>query len=199
MKEKLKRILNGTFSTFLYLFAWEMFEELVEEGIAFGITTILTKTVSIVFVVSLAQGAKITIKKIIKTITYKEGKDKMKLLKNYFILIWGNKVTGTIAGILGAGLVWYQTAVPQLAGIYWIAVIAFVVCYNIAAFLGGEYFYEILDRIAKANLKKEEYVKIKAAEAKAREIADEAEKIYNETKKAEIEKIRAELLIKQQQ
>jgi len=169
--QKLKHILMKALAPFIYLFAWEMFEELIEEGIAFGITTLIAKTISIVFVVTFTQGLKVAIKRLIKTLTYKEGNDKMKLLKNYFTIMWGNKITGTMSGILGAGLVYFQATLPQYAGIIWIAAIAFVVCYNIAAFTGGEYFYQILDRIAKANLKKEEYAKIKAAEAKAKQIA----------------------------
>ena len=189
MRGKWKKLINGTATTFLYLFAWEMFEELVEEGIALGLTTLLTKTISIVFVISATQGLKITIKRIIKSITYKEGNDKMKLIKNYLTLIWGNKITGATSGILAAGLVYYQAALPEYAGIAWIAIVAFIVFYNFAALLGGEYLYQILDRVAKANLKKEEYARIKAEEARIREIAkakeflakvDEARKLVDQ-------------------
>lgn len=157
--------------TFFIALIMELFEETIEETIAIGIVIIIDKAVSTLLVVGLAQTGKLLIKRLIKTITYKEGNDKVKFLKNYFTLAWGNKVTGTTAGILGGGLVWFQSLVPQVAGVWYYSLIAFIVIYNFSIIFGGENLSQILDRFAQKTLKKEEYSKIKAAEQKAKEIA----------------------------
>lgn len=118
MRDKIQKILNGTLATFIYLFAWEMFEEAVEEGIAFGITTLITKTVSMVFVISVAQGLKITIKKIIKSITYKEGNDKMKILKYIFRLLNSNKISLALSGTSIAALADALLGSPVLTDLF---------------------------------------------------------------------------------
>lgn len=52
--------------------------------IAYGISVVVTKAISVVFVVTLTQTIKVAIKKFIKLITYKKGADKMNKIKYFF-------------------------------------------------------------------------------------------------------------------
>ena len=52
--------------------------------IAWGISVVVTKALSVVFVLTITQTIKIAIKKIIKLITYKKGADKMDKVKHFF-------------------------------------------------------------------------------------------------------------------
>ncbi len=116
----------------------------------------------------------------------------MKYLKNYWALVWGNKITGVVAGVLGAGLAYYQTLLPEISGIWYYALIAFVLVYNVAIVLGGEALSQILDRFAQAKLKKEDYKKIKEAEAKAKEIAKKVDEEFKKLQAENQAKLRAE-------
>lgn len=178
--------------TFLIVLFMELFEEALEEAFAIGITFIITKAVSTLVVVGITQTVKVIIKRLIKSITYKEGNDKVKLLKNYWTLVWGNKFTGLTAGILGGGLVYFQNLYPQIAGVWYYALIAFVAIYNIAILIGGETLTQILDRFAQAKLKKEDYKKIKEAEAKAKEIAKKVDEEFKKLQAENEAKLRAE-------
>lgn len=202
-KEKKQRLFNITkittklasldyIWTFFVLLVAELFEELIEEGIALGFTVLIAKAVSAIFVVTITQTIKVAIKRLIKVITYKEGNDKVKLLKNYWTLVWGNKITGLTAGILGGGLVYFQNLYPQFAGVWYYALIAFVVIYNVAIIIGGETLAQILDRFAQAKLKKEDYKKIKEAEAKAKEIAKKVDEEFKKLQAENEAKLRAE-------
>lgn len=179
--------------TFLIVLFMELFEEALEEAFAIGITFLISKAVSTLLVVGLTQTVKVFIKRLIKSITYKEGNDKVKYLKNYWALVWGNKITGVTAGVLGAGLAYYQSLLPQFSGIWYYALIAFVFTYNIAIILGGEALSQILDRYAQAKLAKEEYKKVKELELKAKEVA---KKVDEEVKRLQLEnesRLRAEV------
>ena len=52
--------------------------------IAWGISVVVTKAISVVFVVTITQTIKVAIKKIIKLLTYKKGADKMNKIKYFF-------------------------------------------------------------------------------------------------------------------
>ena len=106
-KKWYQRLING--DMFLALLVSELFEELLEEAIATGITWIIGKLVSVLFIIALTQGTKIIIKMIVKSITYRDGNDKMATIKNFFTkakkvltenVIWSNKLT--ISGIFAS-------------------------------------------------------------------------------------------------
>lgn len=75
---------SGIIISFISVLILELFEESIEEMIAYGISVVVTKAISVVFVVTLTQTIKIVIKKIIKLITYKKGADKMDKIKYFF-------------------------------------------------------------------------------------------------------------------
>ena len=101
MEEKNKKkwysnLFNGhVFAVALLL---EIFEEILEELFATGVSILIGKAISVLFVVAITQSTKMLIKRFIKIFTYKEGNDKMKLfkkigesLKNIWTFVWGNK------------------------------------------------------------------------------------------------------------
>ena len=103
-KKWYQKLVNG--DMFFALLVSELFEEFLEEAIATGITWIIGKLVSVLFIVALTQGTKIILKRIVKSITYREGNDKMAKIKNFFTkakniltenVVWSNKLT--ISGI----------------------------------------------------------------------------------------------------
>lgn len=104
-KKWYQKLFNG--DMFLALFLSEMFEEALEDFIAWGISSMVSKVLNVLFLVGLTQGTKLFIKRIAKTITYKEGHDKMAKIKQFFAkmkkvitenVVWSNKLT--ISGIL---------------------------------------------------------------------------------------------------
>ena len=106
-KKWYQRLING--DMFFALLVSELFEEFLEEAIATGITWIIGKLVSVLFIVALTQGTKIILKRIVKSITYREGNDKMAKIKNFFTkakkiltenVVWSNKLT--ISGIFAS-------------------------------------------------------------------------------------------------
>lgn len=194
--QKMKWWVNGGW-TALTVFIWEILEEFLENFIAFGISAIF----STAFLLLATQGIKLTIKKgvkflvpIVKRYTYKEGNDKVKFLKNYWTKVWGNKITGASAGIGFAGLSYFQTFIPFATHCWWIALIVFVVFFNLAVFFGGETLAQIQDRLAQATLKKEEQAIVKEAQKRLKQIEKKAtqtetEKLKNDAKeKANAEK-----------
>lgn len=153
------------------VFVWEMVEELLEEAIAYFVSSVfalfIVKTLSTLAIVATTIGLKSLLKRlfkpIVKTLTYKEGNDKMELLKKYWTRVWGNKITGTSVGIGFAGLSYFQTIIPFATHCWWIALLVFVAFYNLAIFFGGETLNQIQTRLAEATIKKEEQAIIKEA------------------------------------
>ena len=199
--------------TVLTVFVWEILEEMLENIIAFGISAIF----STIFLLLATQGIKLCIKKVIrflvpivKQYTYKEGNDKVKFLKNYWTKVWGNKITGTSVGIGFAGFSYFQTFMPVLTHNWWIALIVFVVFFNLAVFFGGETLNQIQERLTQSTLKKEEQAIIKEAQKRLKQIEKtatqtEAEKLKNEAKEkanaekeARVQKAMAEIQAKTQ-
>lgn len=85
----------GFFSGFSTLLLYELFEEVIEEAIAWTITTVITKALSFVLVVLLTQTTKVAIKSITKGIghlikpivreyTYRQGNDKIELIRRIY-------------------------------------------------------------------------------------------------------------------
>lgn len=177
-----KRLLGTSGWSVFTVFVWELVEEGLENLIALAISSaaalFVAKALSTIGIILATQGIKVYIKRclfpIIKTLTYKEGNDKMKLLKNYWTLIRGNKFTGLLAGV-GFGLVsYYQTLVSFATGCWWIALIAGVVFFHLGIFIGGETLQQILARIEEKTKNKELKAQLKKVQ-KAQEIVDKYE------------------------
>lgn len=188
-----KRLFNGTGTALFTVFVWEIVEELLENLIAFCISSafafFVTKALSTLGIMLATQGLKLAIKRFIYPfvlqLTYKEGNDKMKWLKNYWTLAWGNKITGTFAGVGFACVSYFQTFWAFASLNLWFAILVFVLFYNLAIFLGGETLTQILARIQESTKNKELKASLKKVQ-QAQAIVDkyeEAKKIIAETPK----------------
>lgn len=195
-KTFISRFFEGTAFTFLTLFVWELLEEALEELIATGITTLLTKAISTIFVVSLTQAVKVVIKRLIKAMTYKEGDDKMKVIKNIFTFLWGNKLTTGLVGLSAyAGYLTFEMAFFTLmwANVALAIVIGFMFSI-VAVRVGGENLKQIIERLTDKKLTKEQKNEAKRKAKEIEEKAKKVEEIY--LKLQEEEKIKRELELK---
>lgn len=108
----LKRLFTGSGWTLFTLFTWEMMEELLEEAIAFGITSFFAKAISTIFVIGITQLTKRAIiricKPIVKTFTYKEGNDKMSKIKTF--ITWIKSNIKTLTGIASTAVISLSSA-----------------------------------------------------------------------------------------
>ena len=190
-----KKLFKGSGWALFTMFVWELLEEALENLIAYALSSavaiFVTKALSTLAIITATQGIKVYIKRFLfpffKRITYKEGNDKMKFIKNYFIRAWNNKITGTLAGLGFAGVVYFQTLI-NLGNFVWLATpLAFVLFYNIGIFFGGEKLNQILDRLKDATLKKEEKAKLKAIENKVKELAEKQKQALTEQAKVLVE------------
>ena len=117
---KAERARYYLFNGFLVVFANEIVEEILEDVIATGISLLAMKVLSIAFLVVCTQTIKILLKRIIKTITYKEGNDKMEKIKAVLKWILANKksLSSTVVNAVGAGAgitaSWTVEALPQI-------------------------------------------------------------------------------------
>ena len=168
--------------TAVTVFSWELLEEALENVIALGISSFIA-ILSTFFLIFATQFTKLTFKKlvkflfpIIKSKIYKEGDDKMTMLKNYWTKVWGNKITGTLSAVPFATVAYYAFDFTSIWLTILAVAVAFIVAYNIAVFFGGETLAQIQARIADAKLSKEEKKKVKDIEAKAKEIAKQTAK-----------------------
>lgn len=182
----LHKLFHGTGTAIFALFVWEIVEELLENLIAYCISSVMAifvvKAISTLGIMLATQGVKLSIKRFlfpfIKTLTYKEGSDKMNIVKKYLTMIWGNKFTGLFAGV-GFGLVsYYQTALAFATGCWWIALIVGLVFFHIAVFVGGETFKQIIARITETTNNKKLKAELKKVQH-AQAIVDQ----YEEAKK----------------
>lgn len=195
-KTFISRFFEGTAFTFLTLFIWELLEEALEELIATGITTLLTKAISTIFVVSLTQAVKVVIKRLIKAMTYKEGDDKMKVIKNIFTFLWGNKLTTGLVGLSAyAGYLTFEMTFFTLmwANVALAIVIGFMFSI-VAVRVGGENLKQIIERLTDKKLTKEQKNEAKRKAKEIEEKAKKVEEIY--LKLQEEEKIKRELELK---
>lgn len=170
-----KKLMASGLWSMTTIFAWELVEEALENLIAYGISSVvalfITKALSTLAIITATQGLKVGIKRFvfpyIKTLIYKEGNDKMKLVNTYFTKAWGNKFTGLFSAIPASLCAYWQTIVPFATGCWWIALLVGLVAFNVAIFYGGETVKQITARFAEKHLsdeKKKELKKIKNAE-----------------------------------
>lgn len=186
-----KRIFKSSGLPLFLLFISELIEELLEEAIAFGISSVFTifvsKALSVVGIVLLTQvvkkGLVKSVKPIVKTFTYKEGNDKMTKVKKFFSWLgngfkWINankkSLTGIASGAVmtlsGTGVI-DVNALPELAiGGFNITPFLFYGVLLVLAIVGvsGKGFEKVktyLERIAGEKLAKQEKAIMKEAKA----------------------------------
>lgn len=193
MKEGTRKLkwLLASGGTVITVFSWELLEEALENVIALGISSAIA-VLSTFLLVFATQGVKLGIKKIIrflfpiiKSKIYREGNDKVKALKNYWTKVWGNKITGTSVGLGFAGISYFQTLIPVATHCLWVALIVFVIFFNLGVFFGGETLNQIQERLANATLKKEEKEILKEAKKKLAQLEKQATQSEAEKQKAE--------------
>ena len=168
--------------TAITVFSWELLEEALENVIALGISSAIA-VLSTFLLVFITQGVKVGVKKIVKFLfpiikakIYREGDDKMQMLKNYWTKVWGNKITGTLSAVPFATVAYYAFDFANIWLTILAVVVAFILAYNIAIFFGGETLAQIQDRIAQVKLSKEEKKNVKAIEVKTKELAKQIKK-----------------------
>lgn len=215
----LKKLFSGSGWTLFTVFIWEMMEELLEEAIAFGITSFITKALSTLVVIGITQITKRALikicKPIVKSLTYKEGNDKMGKLKTFFTWIWSNKKTLTgiastaVISLSGTGVIDVSTLPELPIGGFNITPIIYYGALLILALIGvfGKGFESIktyAERIAKEKAEKQEKAIVKEAKAElkaeqklanqtqAQQEKANAKKEAEEKAKAEKEKADAE-------
>lgn len=211
-----KKLLKSSGTALFTMFVWELMEELLENLIAYTVSGVIalfiTKAISTIFIISVTQGIKTLIKRFlvpyIKQLTYKEGKDKMNKLVQFFKWIWANKksLCGTIVGAVGTGIgitaSWTIEALPDitLKGVNVapiIYTIGCIVCFVLNEFgvcgKGFETVKTFLARLELIKQHKEEMAILKEAE---KEIARD-EKLANQTQ-ADYEKAQAKAKAEQQ-
>lgn len=194
-QSKLAKFWKGSGWALFTMFVWELVEEGLENLLALAISSacafFIFKAISTLGIVLTTQGIKVLIKSClfpyIKKLTYKEGSDKVKALKNYWAKVWGNKITGTSIGLGFAGISYFQTFIPFAHHSLWLALIVFVVFFNLGIFFGGETLNQIQERLANATLQKEEKEILKEAKKKLAQLEKEATQSEAEKQKADAE------------
>lgn len=206
-----QRILSSGRFALLTVFAWEMVEEGLESFIAYALSSTLavfiTKALSTLAIISATQGIKVGIKKFllpyIRTITYKEGNDKVSKIKKFFQWIFANKKTliGTISALVTSCATAYATYggyftfLPELVwlGIDWttilVAVGSFIFLELGVTGKGFETIATFFNRKAQEDDEKQAKAILKEAKAELK-----AEQKQAELSQAEKEKADAKLL-----
>ena len=203
-KEKwYKHLFNG--NVFAVVLSMEILEEILEEAYSSLIAWFIGKAISVLFVVVITQGTKILIKRFVKSLTYKEGNDKMKVLKklgksikNTFRLIWNNKYSvSSIVLSAGVGSTGYFAFLNYIYSNLYMALAFGVIVFIVSLYIvfnvkdGFETLTQINTRLQDKLLTKEQKVQAKrmekAIEEKAKELAKIQEDALKERAKALIE------------
>lgn len=209
MEEKNKKkwylnLFNG--HVFAVAFLLEMFEEVLEELFATGVSMLIGKAISVLFVVTITQVTKLSIKRFIKIFTYKEGHDKMKLfkklgesLKNIWTFAWGNKYSELgVAMACSFGYIGYIAFTKfVIANLFFGVVVGIVV--TILSILvinkaSWETLTQIKERLSNSLLTKEEKAKQKEFDRKVEETARKLQK----EQLAQIEERAKQIVIQEQ-
>ena len=200
-----QRLFSGSFWALFTMFVWELVEEGLETFIAFCVSEVIAifvvKALSTLVIIGATQGIKVCIKRflvpVVKTLTYKEGFDKMSKIKKFFTWIWCNKKT-----LLGTGAVAVTTLSatnfipanelpPLTVGSVNITPFVYYACLMVIALLGVfgvgiEKIEDFFTRLGLIKAKKEEKAILKEAKNELKN----AEKIESQ-KQADNEKAKA--------
>lgn len=190
------KLFSGSWWALFTMFVWELVEEGLESLIAFCVSEVVTifvvKALSTLAIIGITQGIKVCIKRfltpLVKTLTYKEGFDKMNKIKQFFTWLWCNKKTliGAVATAVTGFSATNIIPADQLPAldVYGINITPFIyyACLDILALLGVfgvgiEKVKDFFNRMGLIKAKKEEKAIEKEA---ARELAEE-EKKANQT------------------
>lgn len=199
------KLFSGSGWALFTMFVWEMVEELLENLIAFALSSavaiFVTKALSTLVIITATQGIKVSAKRFLfpffKKIIYREGNDKVSKIRSFFKWIYANKKTlvGTIAGAVAT---LSGTGVINIAGLPVLNIGSFnitpVIYYGALLVLtllgvfgkGFENVNEFFERVGLIKAEKEQNAIIKQAQ---KEIKAE-EKIANRTQ-AETDKEQA--------
>lgn len=203
-----QRLFSGGWWALFTMFVWELVEEGVETLIAFCVSEVVAmfvvKALSTLAIIGATQGIKVCIKRflvpVIKTLTYKEGFDKMSKIKQFFTWIWANKKTllGTVstavAGLSATEVIPVDGLPALLVKGYNITPILYYAVLAVLSLLGVfgvgiEKIEEFFNRKALIKAEKEQ----KAIEREAKKEIEVEEKTANQTQ-AEQEKAKAKAL-----
>ena len=204
-KKFYKTIVNSGLWTVFTLFVWELCEEGLENLLAYALSSavalFITKALSTLAIITATQGIKVSIKRFlvpfIKTLTYKEGNDKMSKIKKFFTWIWCNKktLTGTAASAVmtlsGTGVININSLPALNIDGFNITPIIYYACLAIFALVGvtGKGFENIktfFERVGLIKAEKEQKTIIKEAK---KELA--AEEVKANQTQAEQEQVEA--------
>lgn len=183
-----KKICSGSGWVLFIMLIWELVEECLETFVAFVISDMITAFfIKALSTFAITQGVKVSIRRFlmpfIKTLTYKEGNDKMSKIKKFFTWIWCNKktLTGTAASVVmtlsGTGVINVNSLPALNIDGFNITPIIYYACIAILALVGvsGKGFENIktfLERVGLIKAEKEQKAIIK--EAKKELAAEEA-------------------------
>lgn len=194
-----KLVASGGWAVFTML-VWELVEEGLESAIAYMISSatalFVAKALSTLGIVLATQSIKVLVKRFlypfIKTLTYKEGNDKMNKIKKFFSWLNANKCTiggialGATTAISGAGLIDVSTFPALLVGGFNLTPVIYyglLGALTIVVSFFPETIEKFKERVAKINAEKEQNKIDKVA---AKELKHD-QKVANQTQ-AEKEK-----------
>lgn len=198
-KEKVVSRVGAWLHLGLTLGVSELFEQMIEEFLAFGLAYLTGQILSVCLAIAVTQGISFTLKKFYKTLIYREGHDKMKFFKKVGVIIadvckffWGNKLTATMVAVGSyAGYAVYLAAyLPYFWANLILGVLVGLIAAAISIRLGGETLTQIIDRWTAKKLTKSQN---KEAKAKAAAIYAKAKELEN-LQRAEI-KARATAMV----
>lgn len=191
----MKHIKEFFVNSFFTYFAIELVEEFLEDLIILEVSSLILKFLSTFVVVSISTGTKMTVRALVKQVTYKEGLDKVNKIKSFFSWLNANKCTigsiilAPLMVLSGSGVIDVASLPELIVGsfnitpvlYYTVLGIGFVVC----AFF-PEKIEEYKKRIEEAKAKKEQA----SIEKEAKKELKAEEKLANQTQ-AEQEKAKA--------
>lgn len=198
-----RKFVSSSGWAFFVMFVWELVEELLENLIAIGVSSVaavfVAKALSTFAIISATTGIKSAIKKFLfpffKKLFYKEGNDKMEKFKKFLSWLNANKCTllgigtGALVAVSGAGVIDVDSFPALVIGSVNITPILYYLILGVLAVVSS-FFPETIEkfkaRIAEKKAEKEQKSIVK--EAKKQLIAEE--KLANQTQ-AQAEKAQA--------
>ena len=198
-----RKLVSSSGWAFFVMFVWELVEELLENLIALGVSSVVAvfvaKALSTLAIVTATTGIKSGIKKFLfpffKKLFYKKGNDKMEKLKKFWSWVVANKCTllgigtGAVVTVTGAGVINADTLPALVIGSVNITPILYGLVLGVLTIVAS-FFPETVEkfkaRIAEKKAEKEQNAINKVAE---KELVAE-EKLASQTQ-AEKEKAEA--------
>ncbi len=216
-----RKFVSSSGWAFFVMFVWELVEELLENLIAIGVSSVaavfVAKALSTFAIISATTGIKSAIKKFLfpffKKLFYKEGNDKMEKFKKFLSWLNANKCTllgigtGALVAVSGAGVIDVDSFPALVIGSVNITPILYYLILGVLAVVSS-FFPETIEkfkaRIAEKKAEKEQKAIDKIAEkelvaeeklatqTQAEKEKAEAKRLAEEKAKAEKEKADAE-------